>query len=323
MPKARPSMSRRGGVARDVPAVDDEGLPDPGLTLVVDLPINLVRHLGADGPLVRTIHHGRRHPDVVEKNRRGPHFPAVEPLFLEQQPAETVDEPFVVVEQDGGVEDADHPAVLDDGRGDFQDQSPVLDLGVSPAGQGCPDDLDDGSVGQILAFVADVLIAENPRSGCRLPVAEHPLDIAVMGDAVAPGVEIIGPDQNGAVGLDDVDDVEGELGFDLGQLGEQEFSIFLLRRPEDFGGFGQIFDDPGPFDDFLVVELRCRRQGIADGFGRLPDEILVDDVDPDDERERPHDHDDREQADDQLEPDIGRKETRGHGRSVSRGASGP
>jgi len=38
-----------------------------------------------------------------------------------------------------------------------------------------------------------------------------------MGDAVAPGVEIVGPDENGPVGIEDVDDIEAELRLDPAQ----------------------------------------------------------------------------------------------------------
>ena len=114
-----------------------------------------------------------------------------------------------------------------------------------------------------------------PAAG--LPVAQDPLDVAVAGHAVAPGVEVVGPDEDRAVGVDDVDDVEPELGLDLGQLGEEEAAVPVRRGPDDLGRLGQVFDDPGALLDLLLVELGGGRQGVADGVGRLPDDVLVDD----------------------------------------------
>ena len=123
----------------------------------------------------------------------------------------------------------------------------VHGLGAARPGQGRGNDLDGRPLGQVLALVADVLEAQDARPGGRLPVAQDPLDVAVVGHVVAPGVEVIGPDGMGAVGVDHVDDVEGELGLDLGQLGEQEAAVPVRRGPDDLGRLGQVFDDPGAF----------------------------------------------------------------------------
>ena len=52
-----------------------------------------------------------RHPDVAQEDGGRADLAAVDPLLLEDQALEAVDELVVVVEQDGGVEDADHAPV--------------------------------------------------------------------------------------------------------------------------------------------------------------------------------------------------------------------
>jgi len=244
-------------------------------------------------------------PDVAQEDGRGPHLAAVQALFLEDKPLEAVDEAVVVVKQDGGVEDARHPALGEDRRGRLHDQGPVLDLGLPAAGQGRGDDPDDRPLGQVRPLAADVLVAQQAGAGGRLAVAQDPLDVAVAGHAVAPGVEGVGPDQDGAVRVDHVDDVEAELGLDLDQLVVEVAAVAVGGGPHDLGRLGQVLDDLKALLDLLVVELGRGSQGVADGLAALPDHVGVDDVEADDERQAAHQGHDGDQADHQLDADVG------------------
>ena len=248
--------------------------PEPGLPLLEDLAVDLLGDLGPDGPPARR---GRRRwsPPGCRRGRWSSSRRPCRRIFssLKTSRLKRSTNAVVVVEEDGGVEDAGQPARRPgSGAAILMTRARSSTADDRAPGVGRRDDRDERPLGQIAALRAGCSRRRGRPSRRPGPaVRRTSWMVPVVGHAVAVGVEVVGPDEDRPVRVDDVDDVERELRLDLDELVEQEASG---RRPAAArtisGRLGQVLDDPRAAScDLLLVELVGGGQA-ASGRSRRP-----------------------------------------------------